>query len=162
MRNQFSQENLTNKTLSQILRGLHSLCKPMDMRWKDFQSWQCAFSLLFKNNYFFFNRRIIALQNFAVFCQTSTWISHRYTYIPSLLKLSPTSLPSPSPFTPLDWYRASVWVSWAIQQIAIAIYFIYGNVSFHITLSIHLNLSSLLPLSISRFSMFVSPLLPCK
>ena len=25
----------------------------------------------------FFNWRIIALQNFAVFCQTSTWISHR-------------------------------------------------------------------------------------
>ena len=35
----------------------------------------------------FFYWRIIALQNFAVFCQTSTWISHRYTYILSLLKL---------------------------------------------------------------------------
>ena len=28
---------------------------------------------------FFFFWRIIALQNLAVFCQTSTWISHRYT-----------------------------------------------------------------------------------
>ena len=28
---------------------------------------------------YFFNWRIIALQNFVVFCQTSTWISHRYT-----------------------------------------------------------------------------------
>ena len=27
------------------------------------------------------NRRINALQNLAVFCQTSAWISHRYTYI---------------------------------------------------------------------------------
>ena len=36
-----------------------------------------------------FNWRIIALQNFVVFCQTSTWINHRYTYIPSLLKLPP-------------------------------------------------------------------------
>ena len=43
----------------------------------------------------FFNWRILALQNFAVFCPTSTWISHRYTYIPSLLKLPPISLPIP-------------------------------------------------------------------
>ena len=40
--------------------------------------------------------RIIDLQNFAVFCQTSTWISHRYTHIPSLW----TSFPSPSPSHP--------------------------------------------------------------
>jgi len=33
------------------------------------------------------------IQNFVVFCQTSTWISHRYTYITSLLNF----LPSPSP-----------------------------------------------------------------
>ena len=41
----------------------------------------------------FFNWRIIALQNFVVFCHTSTWISHRYTYIPSLLNLPPISHP---------------------------------------------------------------------
>ena len=29
---------------------------------------------------YFFYWRIIALQNFVFFCQTSTWISHRYTY----------------------------------------------------------------------------------
>ena len=40
----------------------------------------------------FFNWRIIALQNF-VFCQTSTRISHRYTYIPYLLNLPPYSIP---------------------------------------------------------------------
>ena len=39
---------------------------------------------------------IIALQNFVVFCQTSTWISRRYTYIHSLW----TSVPSPSPSHP--------------------------------------------------------------
>ena len=38
-------------------------------------------------NYFIFYWRIIALQHFAVFCQTSIWISHRITYIPSLLHL---------------------------------------------------------------------------
>ena len=38
---------------------------------------------------------MIALQSFAVFCQTSAWISHRCTYIPSLLNLPPISLPIP-------------------------------------------------------------------
>ena len=41
----------------------------------------------------FFYWRIIALHNFVVFCQTSAWISHRYTYIPSLLNLCPISCP---------------------------------------------------------------------
>ena len=48
-----------------------------------------------KKNLFIFYWRILALQNFAVFCQTSTWTSHRYTYIPSVLKLPPISLPIP-------------------------------------------------------------------
>ena len=43
-----------------------------------------------------------------------------------------------------------------------AIYFIYCNVSFHVTLSIHLTLFSPLSISISLFSMSVSPLLPRK
>ena len=48
--------------------------------------------LLFKKkkNYLFFNWRIIALQNFVVFYQTSRWISHRSSacgaYIPSALQ----------------------------------------------------------------------------
>ena len=46
-------------------------------------------------NLFIFYWRRIALQNFAVFCQTSTWIRHRYTYVPSLLKLPPLFLPIP-------------------------------------------------------------------
>ena len=44
--------------------------------------------LLYKYIYIF-NWRIIALQNSVIFCQVSTWISHRYTYIPSLLNLPP-------------------------------------------------------------------------
>ena len=68
----------------------------------------------------FFNWRIIALQIFLVFCQTSAWISHRYAYIPSLFE-PPSHLP-PHP-TPLGWYRAPVWVSWAIQQIPISYLF---------------------------------------
>ena len=42
------------------------------------------------------------------------------------------------------------------------IYFTYGNVGFHVTLAIHLTLSSSLPLSISLFSMPVSSMMPCK
>ena len=45
-------------------------------------------SSLFPFSFFFFliyifYWRIIALWNFVVFCQTSTWISHRYTYLES-------------------------------------------------------------------------------
>ena len=39
---------------------------------------------------FIFSWRIVALQCCVGFCHTSTWISHRYTYIPSLLSLSST------------------------------------------------------------------------
>ena len=42
----------------------------------------------------FFNWGIIALQYCIHFCHTSTWISHRYMYIPSLLNLPPTPLDS--------------------------------------------------------------------
>ena len=50
-----------------------------------------------QNGHFFkkkllFNWRIIDLQNF-VFCQISTWISHRYTYVSSLLNHPLFSLP---------------------------------------------------------------------
>ena len=38
-----------------------------------------------------FNCRIITSQYFVGFCQTSTWIKHRYTYLPSLLDHPPTS-----------------------------------------------------------------------
>ena len=69
--------------------------------------------ILFKIN-LFFNWRIIALENFLVFCQTSAWISHSYTYIPSYLPPHPI---------PLDWCRAPIWVSWAIRQIPVGYLF---------------------------------------
>ena len=50
----------------------------------------------FKNfNLVISNWRIIALWYCVGFYQTSTWISHRYTYVFSLLNLRPTSLPIP-------------------------------------------------------------------
>ena len=42
-----------------------------------------------------FNWRIVALQYCVGFCHLSTWISHRYTYVSSLLNLPPTSEPLP-------------------------------------------------------------------
>ena len=48
------------------------------------------------------------------------------------------------------------------SKFPLAIYFTYSNVSFHVTLAIHLTLSCLLPMSMSPFSMSVPPLLPYK
>ena len=43
---------------------------------------------------FIFNWRVAALHYSVGFCHTSAWISHRYTYVPSLLNLS-NHFPSP-------------------------------------------------------------------
>ena len=65
--------------------------------------------------------------NFVVFCQTSTWISHRYTYVPSLLNLPPISLPMPplkvdtEPFFEFPE---------PYNKFPFAMYFAYGNVKF--------------------------------
>ena len=44
---------------------------------------------------FFFHWKILALQYCTSFCRTSTRISHRDTYVPSLLNLPPISHPIP-------------------------------------------------------------------
>ena len=59
---------------------------------KDFFSWFIFLFFLFVC--FIFNWRIVALQHCVGFCQISSWISHRYTYVPSLLTIPPP--PSPS------------------------------------------------------------------
>ena len=59
---------------------------------------------------FIFNWRIIALQDCVGFCHTSTWISHRYTYVPSLLKLPP---PNPIPLIQVSLeHRGGLWNLW--------------------------------------------------
>ena len=50
--------------------------------------------LIFKR-LFIFNWRIIALQCCVGFCHSTTWISHRYTYVLSFLNLPSTSHPVP-------------------------------------------------------------------
>ena len=72
----------------------------LDWRWILPESINPAFFFLFLTPFILFLYwRIIALQNFVVFCQTSTWISHRcvcvcmcvyiYIYIPFPLNLPP-------------------------------------------------------------------------
>ena len=61
--------------------------------------------LVFCLNLFILNWRIIALHYCVRFCRTPIWISHRYTYVPSLVNLPPTSHPIP----PL-WVVTEHWV----------------------------------------------------
>ena len=99
---------------------------------------------------FFFNWRIIALQYCLGFCHTSTWISYRYTYVPSLLNL---------PSTPLGCHRAPGLSS---QQIPTSyLFYIQWCVCFNVTLSI-CPTSPSPTVSPSLFFMSASPLLPCK
>ena len=104
----------------------------------------------FSKNLFFFKNNCFT--EFFFFCQASTWISHRYTYNPLPFE-PPSHLPSHP--TPLGWYTARLFPE-PYNKFPLAIYFTYGNVSFHATLSIHLTLSSPRPMSVSLFSVSVS------
>ena len=66
-------------------------------------------------SFFFSNWGIIALQYCVDFCHITTWISHKCTYVPSLLNLPPTSHPIPplsasqsSRLSSLYWTAASL------------------------------------------------------
>ena len=70
------------------------------------QMWVCSsvcfsfhlifiYLLAFSEKLFIFNWGVIALQDSVGFCHTSAWVSHRYSYAPSLLNLPPTSHPIP-------------------------------------------------------------------
>ena len=56
---------------------------------------------------FIFNWMIIALQYCVGFCHVSTWITHRYTYVPSLLKLPKLAFKS-ALLKPFEEYRGFV------------------------------------------------------
>ena len=80
--------------------------------------WACGYCFFFFN-LSIFNWRIISSQYCVGFCHTSTWISHRYTSIPSS---EPFSHLPPLPI-PLSCYRALGWVPSAIHQIPIGYLF---------------------------------------
>ena len=69
-----------------------------------------------------------------------------------------SSLPSPAPSHPLEpLYEFPE----PYSKFPLALYFTYGNVSFRVTLSLSLTLSSPPSVPVSLFSMSLSPLLPC-
>ena len=105
-----------------------------------------------------FNWRIIALQNFVVFL---SYINKNQPQVyPCALPPKPPSHHSPYP-TLLDVTEPLFEFPESYSKFPLAIYFTYGVVNFHVTLSIHLTLSILpSPMSIGLFSMSVSPLSP--
>ena len=74
----------------------------------------------------FFNWRIAALQCCASFCSTTTWITGKYTYIPSLLSLLP------HPISPL-YHGVPSWAPCAVLHMLMYICQYYSQ--FHPTLS---------------------------
>ena len=102
-------------------------------RWKEWKdkmgkSWTCPFLL--------FNWRV---QYSVGFYHTSTWVSHRHTYVPSLLETPSHHPPSP---TPLDCHRAPIWASCDLQQIPTGyLFYVWWCICFYVTHSIHPTLS---------------------
>ena len=91
------------------------------------------------------------------FTSRDTNEAHTYIYIPSLLKLPPTSLPPLEVDTgPLFEFPETD------SKFPLARYLKCGHVSLQVTTCIHLTVSSSLPMSISLFSMTVSPPMPCR
>ena len=99
---------------------------------------------------FIFNWRIVALRYCTGFCHISTWISHRYTDVPSLLKLPPSN--------PLGCYRARFEFPESYSKFPLAVYFTYSSLYASMLFSpfISPSPSSPWPLSICLFSVCVS------
>ena len=66
-----------------------------------------------KIHLFIFNWRMIALQYCVGFCHLSTQISHRYTYVPSLLNSPLTSHPISALYFVT---QHQIWGPWIIYQ----------------------------------------------
>ena len=99
---------------------------------------------------------MIALQSCVDFCHTSTRITHRRTYIPSLQNLLPTS----HPISLLQVVTEhQVRVPCIIYKIPPAIYFTHGNAYVSKLLSLSISSFPSPTVSASLFSGSVSPLL---
>ena len=99
--------------------------------------------------------RTTALRYCVGLCRTSAGISHRYTYVQSLLNPSPTS-------TPLGCHRALDWAPCFTEQILPGYLFCIWNVYIAMLFSQFIPLSPSPTVSTSLFTLSASPLLPCK
>ena len=63
------------------------------------------------------NQRITAIQYCVSFCHTRTWVSPKYTHVPALLTLPPTTAPRPHHPTHVERHRRPGWASCVIQQL---------------------------------------------
>ena len=90
--------------------------------------WLLPFSL-FLHYLKIFYWRIIALQYCVGFCHVTMWISHKYTYVPSLLNLP--SVPYP---IPPGCHKAPRWAPCVIQQLPTS-YLVYVSILFSVLLS---------------------------
>ena len=109
--------------------------------------------------YFIFNWMIITLQYCVDFCHTSTWISHRYTYVPSLLILPANSYSIPplrlSQNTEFEFPTSD-------SKFPLASYFTYGNICVSMLLSQFVPPSLFPTVPTNLFFISVSLLLPYK
>ena len=69
------------------------------------------------SNWFIFRWKIISFTILCWFLHTSTWISHRHIYVPSLLNQRPPTRHLFFHPTPLGCHRKPVWVRCLTQQI---------------------------------------------
>ena len=112
----------------------------------------------FFQNLLIFNWRIIALQCCVGFCHTSTRISHRYTYVPSLLNLPPLShLSHPSRLSQST--RLSSLCNTANSYWLSVLHMVMFTLPSHSLNSSHPLLPPLCP---QVYSLSASSLLPCK
>lgn len=109
--------------------------------------------------FFKFNWRAIAPQCCVDFCHTSTWMSHRYTYIPALLNLPLTFFSTP-PLQVVTGRQAKVPALYS--NFTLAIYFTHCNTYISMLPSQFVSSSPSLAVSISLFSMPEFLFLPCK
>ena len=58
------------------------------------------------------------------FCHTSTWIGHKYTWVPSILNAPPPSLLTPSLWVVTEGFGYSA----SFIKLGLGIYFTYGNI----------------------------------
>ena len=85
---------------------------------------QINYSLMWTIWLFFLNWSIVALQCCVSFCYTTTWISSKYTYMPSLLSLPPTP-PSHPPRSSQSQELSSLCYSAVSHQVSILHIIVY-------------------------------------